>query len=76
MNEYFEAARNTGLVEIIPQNGCISGKVVVWVGPGLTYTFLPYGAIDAYWSGNRFIVVMEGGSVRSYSSINVFDLIR
>jgi|688.fasta_scaffold44844_5 hypothetical protein len=76
MNNYFESARNTGVVEIIPQNGCISGKVVVWLAPGLTYTFLPYGAIDAYWSGNRLIVVIEGETVRSYCSLNDYDIIR
>jgi len=76
MNNYFESARNTGVVEIIPQNGCISGKVVVWLAPGLTYTFLPYGAIDAYWSGNRLIVAIEGGTVRSYCSLNDYDIIR
>lgn len=76
MNEYFEAARNTGVVELIPQNGGISGKVLVWVGPGLSFSFIPYGAIDAYWSGNRLVVVMEGGSVRSYSSFYDYDIIK
>jgi hypothetical protein len=33
MNDYFEAARNTGLVEVIPQNGGVAGRVVVWLGP-------------------------------------------
>lgn len=76
MNDYFEAARNTGLVEVIPQNGGIAGRVVVWLGPGLTYSFLPYGAINAYWSGNRLIVVTEGGSVRSYRSLYDYDIIK
>ena len=76
MNEYFEAARNTGVLELIPQNGGISSKVLLWVGPGLSYTFLTSGAINAYWSGNRLVVVMEGGEVRSYSSFYNYDVIK
>ena len=75
MNNYFEAARNTGLVEVIPQNGGIAGRLVVWLGPGLTYSFLPYGAINAYWSGYKLIIVTECGSVRSYRSLYDYDII-
>ena len=76
MNDYFEAARNTGVVEVQPQSNSGSGRVVFWVGPGLPFTFLTNGAVKAYWSGNRLVVEMEGGIVRSYSNFYDYDIIR
>lgn len=76
MNEYFELARNTGVVDVVPQYGTNSGKVIVWLGPGLSYTFLSYGAINAYWSGNILVIIMKGGTVRSYSDMSTYNIIK
>jgi hypothetical protein len=76
MDQYFESAKSTGLVEIRPQNGCESGSAIVWLGPGNPWTFLPYGVMDAYWSGGNLIIKMEGGQVRRYTSCYDYDIIR